>query len=150
MFKIVRLDLYDMLFVAFLIVILIAISYSLGFYMFIEASYPRKPGDNALLKTSLMGDTHMHSCFHFWYHMNGKHLGTLNVMIESSDGSRKEWLWSLSGHQGNNWLKAVVPIRRLRGNIRVIFDVLSVVILPVILIILMGQFPHFVKLRLHL
>ena len=48
--------------------------------------------------------------FHFWYSMYGQHMGTLELEI-SSDGS-ETWaeLWSMTGDQGEGWLRAVIDL----------------------------------------
>lgn len=45
----------------------------------------------------------------FWYHMYGKHMGTLSVVIQLADGGNYT-LWSLSSEQGDKWLQAQVPL----------------------------------------
>ena len=81
---------------------------SSGKYLYIEASYPRKPGDKARIETKdiFFGDK---SCVKFYYHMYGKQMGTLNVY---SRGGR---VFSASGNQGNKWHKAEVLIEQQRG-----------------------------------
>ena len=55
----------------------------------------------------------------FWYHMYGKAMGTLKVMIKTEqDGHITPW--QKSGNQGNAWHQATVKIRS-RRNFGVMF-----------------------------
>ncbi|XP_044181061.1 MAM and LDL-receptor class A domain-containing protein 1-like isoform X3 [Acropora millepora] len=83
-----------------------------GYYMYIEASPPRREGDNAKLVLSLPGNGKM-GCLSFYYHMYGENMGTLNVFI----GNKK--VFSESGDHGNTWIKADRTI--VLGN-NVIFE----------------------------
>ena len=66
--------------------------------MYIEASSPRKPGENAKLVVTVPNNGNQ-SCLSFHYHMYGVSTGTLNVY----SGNTK--VLSVSGNQGNDWLK---------------------------------------------
>ncbi|XP_078366044.1 MAM and LDL-receptor class A domain-containing protein 1-like [Oculina patagonica] len=68
-----------------------------GNYMYIEASSPTKPGENAKLVVTVPNNGNP-SCLSFYYHMYGASVGTLNVY----SGNTK--VFSVSGNQGNNWL----------------------------------------------
>ncbi|XP_015775857.1 PREDICTED: MAM and LDL-receptor class A domain-containing protein 2-like isoform X3 [Acropora digitifera] len=74
-------------------------SSELGYYMYIEASSPRREGDNAKLVLSLPGNGKL-GCLSFYYHMYGENMGTLNVFI----GNMK--VFTESGDHGNTWIKA--------------------------------------------
>ncbi len=65
--------------------------------MYIEASSPRKPGENAKLVVTVPNNGNR-SCLSFYYHIYGASAGTLNVY----SGNTK--VFSVSGNQGNNWL----------------------------------------------
>ena len=67
--------------------------------MYIEASYPRRPGETAKLVVTVPNNGNQ-SCLSFYYHMYGASVGTLNVY----NGKTK--VFSVSGNQGNNWLIA--------------------------------------------
>ena len=47
--------------------------------MFIEASYPRKENDTAVLRSPSIRPPSNGVCFKFAYHMHGPHVGTLNI-----------------------------------------------------------------------
>ncbi|XP_078352104.1 MAM and LDL-receptor class A domain-containing protein 2-like [Oculina patagonica] len=68
-----------------------------GNYMYIEASSPRKPGENAKLVVTVPINGRQ-SCISLYYHMYGASAGTFNVY----SGNTK--VFSVSGNQGNNWL----------------------------------------------
>ena len=83
---------------------------SIGNYMFIETSYPRKRGDRARFESEIFPPTPSNGrCMSFWYHMKGGHIGTLNVYM-SIYGQSETKLWSMSLDQGDSWNSAVVPI----------------------------------------
>ena len=65
--------------------------------MYIEASYPRKPGEIAKLVVTVPNNGNQ-SCLSFYYHMYGASAGTLNVY----SGNIK--VFSATGNQGDNWL----------------------------------------------
>ena len=67
--------------------------------MYIETSSPRRQGDNAKLQVSVSGNGAA-ACLVFYYHMYGGTIGTLNVY------SGNELVFSVSGNQGNYWIRA--------------------------------------------
>ncbi|KAI7805265.1 putative MAM domain-containing glycosylphosphatidylinositol anchor protein 1-like [Triplophysa rosa] len=102
-----------------------------GFYMYIETSRPRQAGDRARLLSPLYnvtaargptGTTRAPYCVSFYYHMNGKHIGTLNVLMRvKSIATVDSAVWTLSGHQGPEWRKADAVIYP-SGPFQVIFE----------------------------
>ena len=68
-----------------------------GNYVYIEASSPRKPGENAKLVLTVPNSSNQ-SCLSFYYHMYGASAGTLNVYSGNVN------VFSVSGNQGDNWL----------------------------------------------
>ncbi|XP_016353998.1 MAM domain-containing glycosylphosphatidylinositol anchor protein 2-like isoform X1 [Sinocyclocheilus anshuiensis] len=92
-----------------------------GFYMYIETSRPRLEGDKARLLTPSFNiapknpygnvATNPTYCFSFYYHMYGKHIGTLNVYLrQKSQMGQDTSVWTLSGNQGDRWRQARVNI----------------------------------------
>uniref|UniRef100_A0A3Q2NUY6 MAM domain containing glycosylphosphatidylinositol anchor 2 n=1 Tax=Fundulus heteroclitus TaxID=8078 RepID=A0A3Q2NUY6_FUNHE len=91
-----------------------------GFYMYIETSRPRKEGDQARLVSPFFNIALKNSygltnpsayCFGFFYHMYGKHIGTLNAFLKQKGQVTLEApVWSLSGNQGDRWKQAKVSI----------------------------------------
>ena len=50
-----------------------------GYYMYTEASAPRKNGDFAQIETKWI--TYEPHCFSLWYNMNGRNIGKLTVRM---------------------------------------------------------------------
>ncbi|XP_016330089.1 MAM domain-containing glycosylphosphatidylinositol anchor protein 1-like [Sinocyclocheilus anshuiensis] len=102
-----------------------------GYYMYIETSRPRQAGDRARLLSPLYnvtaargptGTTRTPYCVSFYYHMNGKHIGTLNVLMRvKSIATVDSAVWTLSGHQGPQWRKADAEIYP-SGPFQVVFE----------------------------
>ena len=83
---------------------------SIGIYLYIEASN-RQNGDRARLRSDWFILT-QELCLQFWYHMYGKDVGSLNVLIKIKDSETK--VWSQQGNQGDQWIHAQVPIKGKR------------------------------------
>ncbi|KAM9553902.1 MAM domain-containing glycosylphosphatidylinositol anchor protein 2-like isoform 1-T1 [Salvelinus alpinus] len=91
-----------------------------GFYMYIETSRPRKEGEVARLVSPFFnvapknpyGITNPPAyCFGFFFHMYGKHIGTLNALLRQKGQAATEGpTWSLSGNQGDHWKQAKISI----------------------------------------
>uniref|UniRef100_A0A8C2HF21 MAM domain containing glycosylphosphatidylinositol anchor 1 n=1 Tax=Cyprinus carpio TaxID=7962 RepID=A0A8C2HF21_CYPCA len=102
-----------------------------GYYMYIETSRPRQAGDRARLLSPLYnvtaargptGTTRTPYCVSFYYNMNGKHIGTLNVLMRvKSIATVDSAIWTLSGHQGPEWRKADAEIYP-SGPFQVVFE----------------------------
>lgn len=72
-----------------------------GYYMYIETSAPRRPGDKArLISPAVNGAAPM--CLKFWYHMFGTHIKSLNIYL-SQNGTLGTAVWTRNGNQGNKW-----------------------------------------------
>ena len=70
-----------------------------GYYLFIEASSPRRPGDKARLVSEQFNNRgSTPRCFTFWYHMYGSAIGKLRVFSKIQNG-RETLLWNLTGQQ---------------------------------------------------
>uniref|UniRef100_A0A3P9GY91 MAM domain containing glycosylphosphatidylinositol anchor 1 n=1 Tax=Oryzias latipes TaxID=8090 RepID=A0A3P9GY91_ORYLA len=101
-----------------------------GYYMYIEASRPRAEGDKARLLSPLFNVSSVKSpkgpvpyCVSFYYHMKGKHIGTLNVFLRmGSFASALDLLkWTKSGHQGPDWKRADFDISP-SGPFQIVFE----------------------------
>ncbi|XP_020615551.1 meprin A subunit beta-like [Orbicella faveolata] len=66
-----------------------------GYYVYIEASSPREPGDSA--KISRMVSLSGESCLRFYYHMYGNNMGTLKVKLSG------QVIFNKSEDQGDKW-----------------------------------------------
>ncbi|XP_077978867.1 MAM and LDL-receptor class A domain-containing protein 1-like [Glandiceps talaboti] len=74
-----------------------------GWYLYIETSFPRRPGwvANILSPVYPAGTT---ECFSFWYHMHGRHIGSLIVGVRDVlTGGDYPVVWEKHGEQGNMW-----------------------------------------------
>lgn len=89
-----------------------------GYYMYIETSSPRRIGDQAGLDSpKLVFKGTM--CLQFYYHMYGKTIASLQVVINN------KIVFNELGEKGNKWLKAAVDVN-LSGMYEVIKQNLSV------------------------
>ena len=82
-----------------------------GNYLYLEASYPRLPGDVARLRYHNTGSAF--GCIEFIYHMSGKDIGWLKV-YHVTDGGLETLLWGVTGDQGDEW--EIVLINLLDSN----------------------------------
>jgi len=76
-----------------------------GYYLYIEASAPRRQGDLARITTPNFQNipaANGQFCLSFWYHMYGDNIGSLNVFL--NDNGNKLQLWGRSGKGPNFWL----------------------------------------------
>ena len=71
--------------------------------MYIEASSPRKRGDNAKLYSPPLTFAG-HMCLEFYYHMSGKAIGSLKVTID------EKVVFSRSGHRGGIWYEVSINV----------------------------------------
>ncbi|XP_072266111.1 MAM domain-containing glycosylphosphatidylinositol anchor protein 1 isoform X3 [Pyxicephalus adspersus] len=101
-----------------------------GFYMFIEASKPRRAGDRARLISPMYNVTVAKIkpkapsyCISFYYHMYGRHIGYLNVLLRTMNSGDTP-VWSLSGNNGNKWQLANIQINPARP-FQVIFECIT-------------------------
>ncbi len=81
-----------------------------GRFLFMEASYPSRIGERALLESSVFLPTPTYGlCMQFWYHMYGSDMGQLNIYANASNISTL--LWTQSGNKGDQWLNARLNIK---------------------------------------
>ncbi|XP_066569897.1 MAM domain-containing glycosylphosphatidylinositol anchor protein 1 [Amia ocellicauda] len=101
-----------------------------GYYMYIEASRPRELGDKARLLSPLYnvtgvkgkGSTRTAYCVSFYYHMYGKHIGSLNVLFRVKSIATVDTLaWTRTGNQGPSWKQANITINP-SGPFQVVFE----------------------------
>ena len=88
--------------------------------MYIETSFPRSQGDNAILVSPTYNNTLQICSFTFWYHMYGSTTGVLNIWLMRA-GTNRTLLWTRSGNQGNLWRSASVQLGRFTGDFQVKF-----------------------------
>ena len=80
--------------------------------MYIEASIPRQPGDNAKLYSPPL-EFFGNMCLQFYYHMSGATTGSLSVIVSGN------LVFSARGNKGGMWLKASVNVSAIEGLHRV-------------------------------
>ena len=78
-----------------------------GNYLYLEASYPRLPGDVARLRYHNTGSAF--GCIEFIYHMSGKDIGWLKV-YHVTDGGLETLLWGVTGDQGDEWKLVLINL----------------------------------------
>ncbi|XP_067052699.1 deleted in malignant brain tumors 1 protein-like isoform X2 [Acropora muricata] len=98
-----------------------------GHYMYIEASSPRRPGDIArLISPQFMWQGVANCTLRFFYHMftiwGGNTMGTLRVLLRNSITREESSIWQRSGNQGNQWIRASVPLNISWRVTQVIFE----------------------------
>ena len=90
-----------------------------GHYIFIEASFPRRLNDTArIISTSVTTKTT--KCLHFWYHMYGTHVNTLNVYLKVGSQLGNP-VWTHTGTLSNKWYNANVDIMK-STNYNIVFE----------------------------
>ncbi|KAJ7380815.1 hypothetical protein OS493_007199, partial [Desmophyllum pertusum] len=92
-----------------------------GWYMFIEASYPRKPNDTAGLVSPTIQKSGPYACVLFWYHMFGPHIGALNVYMKDG-GQTKTLMYQKVGSQGDEWKEGLLQLSPTKSSYQVIFE----------------------------
>ena len=88
--------------------------------MYIESSAPRRPGDKARLvspQVTLSGP----QCLTFYYHMNGLHIGTLNVYTKTGTHLSTRPVWTKSLNQANKWIPAQVVFQSAQP-VQIVFE----------------------------
>nr|XP_054757011.1 MAM and LDL-receptor class A domain-containing protein 1-like [Lytechinus pictus] len=83
-----------------------------GYYVFIETSSPRIPGDEARFMSTLIPTT-SRQCLTFWYHMFGPTIETLNIFTRRNDtapGYVGRLVWSDQGEKGDLWYPGSVAV----------------------------------------
>lgn len=90
-----------------------------GYYVYIDASFPRKLNDTARLISAVINPP-SEKCLSFWYHMFGTHVNTLNLYLKTH-GNLGTPVWVKSGTQGNTWLPASVNLA-VSSSAQVVFE----------------------------
>ncbi|XP_071965430.1 MAM and LDL-receptor class A domain-containing protein 1-like [Antedon mediterranea] len=83
-----------------------------GHYIYIETSDPRRPNQRAKITSQTIAGRDEPICLHFWYHMKGEHVGTLNVYKIYTGSTYRRSIWTRNGNQGKNWKEASVLINQ--------------------------------------
>jgi len=81
----------------------------IGFYAYIESSYPQIYGDAARFFSSIQTKQNQSVCLNFWYHMFGEDINTLNIYLDEHESQlisskfNRTIIWKKTGSQGNRW-----------------------------------------------
>jgi hypothetical protein len=81
-----------------------------SYYLFIEASWPRRNGDTAVLTTGNVAVQGPGAFLSFDYHMWGSSIGSLQVKANSAV------VKTLSGNKGNKWLSEKIDLSRFASQ----------------------------------
>ncbi|GFS00411.1 MAM domain-containing glycosylphosphatidylinositol anchor protein 1 [Elysia marginata] len=89
--------------------------------MYIEASAKGR-GSNAILYSPLYRGM-SEQCLEFFYHMYGRHIGTLNVYAQAR-GDTLNVAWRAYGNQGDHWTNArlAIPRELARAGYQIAFE----------------------------
>ncbi|XP_035215511.1 mucin-5AC-like [Stegodyphus dumicola] len=95
-----------------------------GFYLYGEASSPRKVNDTSRLFSPVYPYYLSGGCFVFWYHMYGSTIGGLRVYLKPEGFLFGEFLpdWEKWGNQGNQWLRGNLSIPEFKENFQIIIE----------------------------
>ncbi|XP_038071785.1 ALK tyrosine kinase receptor-like [Patiria miniata] len=88
-------------------------------YLYVDATGKEK-GALSRLVSPLYSESGPQCSFHFFYHMSGRDVGTLRVILAL--GNQNVSVWETSGSQGNWWLGDVLSLGRLKEPFRVILE----------------------------
>lgn len=82
-----------------------------GYYMYIDPRFNSVYGEYAKLTSPTLPMNYPggNSCFSFWYHMYGQHVGDLSIETKS-EGWFGNTVWSKERSQGNRWLLGEINI----------------------------------------
>lgn len=78
-----------------------------GMYVYIETSFPRKPGDTARLESPWMRGP---QCMTFNYHMYGATMSCVVIYIKRQATNRLKPVWLRSQDQGDHWIQGKISI----------------------------------------
>lgn len=78
-----------------------------GHYLYFESSAPARAGDKSILETSQYYESGPNCNMTFWYNMNGKDIGSLQVLVKLASGLTRP-VWTMMGQQGTNWIQGSV------------------------------------------
>jgi len=86
-----------------------------NYYIYIEASEPRQPNDEARLFLPSIRDYTGSACLDFYYHMYGCYVNTLKIVQYT--GSSSAVIWSRAKDMGDQWFYGQVTVN-LQQNTR--------------------------------
>uniref|UniRef100_A0A3Q3W735 MAM domain-containing protein n=1 Tax=Mola mola TaxID=94237 RepID=A0A3Q3W735_MOLML len=81
-----------------------------GKYLYIESSPPSIRGYTAQLKSPMLPPAGENGyCFTFWHHMFGATVGSLRMLLQTTDPMKKT-MWQKSGNQGDEWQRVQIHV----------------------------------------
>ncbi|XP_067654503.1 MAM and LDL-receptor class A domain-containing protein 1-like [Haliotis asinina] len=94
-----------------------------GFYLYTEVN-GQSANKTARLQSKSITSRTMTTCFSFWYHMHGDHIGTLNVYIMSTPmiGSP---VWTKTGAQGLTWKHGAITISKRNNPFTILIEAVT-------------------------
>ncbi|XP_068160688.1 MAM and LDL-receptor class A domain-containing protein 1 [Antennarius striatus] len=90
-----------------------------GHFVSLEATAVGLKGDKAHIRSSVWKESSAICKFSFWYYISHVSSGTIRLLIKTENNLWEAW--NKTGHQGNYWNHAEIPLRKLR-NFEVIFE----------------------------
>ncbi|CAE1261842.1 unnamed protein product [Acanthosepion pharaonis] len=102
------------------------VTYTYRHYIYIEASAPRRPGDQARLLSPLYNFKMQAVCFEFWFHMwcpsLTKETGSLQIYAISKKQllSNLAPLMTLTGDYGNSWKRKRIQLEPMQDTFQII------------------------------
>ncbi|XP_029005062.1 MAM and LDL-receptor class A domain-containing protein 1 isoform X2 [Betta splendens] len=90
-----------------------------GHFVYLEATPVGLKGDKAHFRSSVWKESSAMCKLSFWYYISNKASGTIRLLIKTERDLLE--VWNKTGHQGDEWRRAEVPLRRLR-RFEVIFE----------------------------
>ncbi|XP_061879772.1 MAM and LDL-receptor class A domain-containing protein 1 isoform X1 [Entelurus aequoreus] len=94
-----------------------------GYYLSAEL-WRHRPGSRVKIATGLMEPTPPHGeCLMFWFYMEGRAVGELNVHLQAAGAPVR--LWSRSGDQGSHWRHGRVSLLNPDSSYQVVFEAVT-------------------------
>ncbi|XP_068566038.1 MAM and LDL-receptor class A domain-containing protein 1 isoform X1 [Cebidichthys violaceus] len=90
-----------------------------GHFLYLEAMPVGLKGDKAHIRSSVWKESSAICKLSFWYYISHTASGTIRLLIKTESNLWEAW--NKTGHQGNQWNRVEIPLRKLR-NFEVIFE----------------------------
>ncbi|XP_061569314.1 MAM and LDL-receptor class A domain-containing protein 1 isoform X2 [Cololabis saira] len=90
-----------------------------GHFVYLEATPVGLKGDKAHIRSSVWKESSPICKLSFWYYISHNTSGTIRLLIKTENDFVE--VWNKTGHQGEKWNQAEVPLRKLR-SFQVIFE----------------------------
>ncbi len=87
-------------------------------YFYVESSSPNFPSKSAIINSKCLDINDLVAPeFSFDYHMNGEGMGSINVSIIDVLKDEEVVIWTINGHQGNQWHTAKIDLSSYQGDV---------------------------------